>query len=849
MLLESTTVPRPFLQDSIRPSLVTFGIHHHRFLHVSRRLQPTLEVMIVSAVALLLTSASLMEHNVRVDNRTRIAVRHKGVRVLRASAESGRTAPVRFDSDALVWHRKLVAFNRQWQFALFCENTFFGCKYFRTDRRLFAQRSDPSNTNRAPSPVVSPAFYVAPGGSDSNAGTAAAPFATLSHAVTTAAGSRTKVIYLRAGTYYQASSISLGSSQNGLSILGYPGETAIISGGTPVTHWTNNSGIWTATTSASAALEFSVGGIEQTPARYPVGSWNPSNPQTNWLYVQSATRSTFTFASRCGLTSSNFGAGSYVYMQYKGCSGIYTVRSVNFNTHVASMSGTFTCGGNNFGAGANFYVFNDRGDLTAAGQWFYNPATKVVSYMPSPGTRFHASSIGVTSAAHTLFRIVGASNIAIQGLNFTDFVIPSTEIAADGGSNTIPGVIDTSGPTTDLLITNNNFYNVGKGIRLNPANNTLIQSNSFNNLQAGAISVQDGSVATTITNNYINGTEHWYTPAGGIAFANAGGDNVVTHNTIYNTPRWGIDIYHYKTTVAYGNSIVGWNDLENTDIYGQDSAAIYINDFASTAYQILGRDTIQYNRSLNEQGRTANPNGAWTTSGSKVFTFCYYLDDGTSGYNVVGNACVNPAYGGLHFNGTNGAKTNNDNLNIQNNLVYAPNALSIVFDWTNGCGIGVTVTHSIGVASASGDVCGRLRNNDYYGGAAVPSGDKGSIVADPQFKNPTRLDYGLKSTSPAYRLGYQELPWSQMGVRVELLSLASSRWNSRLDHNVYFAPSGSELTLWDAPWLLGHKVYDSLDAFRREHNLDQDRSRRTLNSSAASMRIRRSPRQPRDCML
>jgi hypothetical protein len=60
------------------------------------------------------------------------------------------------------------------------------------------------------------------------------------------------------------------------------------------------------------------------------------------------------------------------------------------------------------------------------------------------------------------------------------------------------------------------------------------------------------------------------------------------------------------------------------------------------------------------------------------------------------------------------------------------------------------------------------------------------------------------------------------GDPAEMALLDPAKWSWRLDHNVYFAPPGSELILWGAPWLSGHKVYDSVDAFRREHQLDQD---------------------------
>ena len=51
--------------------------------------------------------------------------------------------------------------------------------------------------------------------------------------------------------------------------------------------------------------------------------------------------------------------------------------------------------------------------------------------------------------------------------------------------------------------------------------------------------------------------------------------------------------------------------------------------------------------------------------------------------------------------------------------------------------------------------------------------------------------------------------------------LDPSSWAWQFNHNLYFAPPGSGLILWGAPWRPGHKVYDSLETFRSEQHLDQ----------------------------
>eukprot|EP01065_Artemidia_motanka_P009904 TRINITY_DN1513_c0_g1_i3.p1 TRINITY_DN1513_c0_g1~~TRINITY_DN1513_c0_g1_i3.p1 ORF type:complete len:935 (+),score=335.66 TRINITY_DN1513_c0_g1_i3:85-2889(+) len=76
--------------------------------------------------------------------------------------------------------------------------------------------------------------YVAPGGSDSNSGSMAAPFASVERAVRATRGraaGTSATVYLRAGTYFLADTIQLGSADSGLRVAAYNGEAAEVSGG------------------------------------------------------------------------------------------------------------------------------------------------------------------------------------------------------------------------------------------------------------------------------------------------------------------------------------------------------------------------------------------------------------------------------------------------------------------------------------------------------------------------------------------------------------------------------------------------------------------------------------------
>jgi hypothetical protein len=84
-------------------------------------------------------------------------------------------------------------------------------------------------------------FYVSPGGNDALSGTSATvagtsgPFATLARAIQAMTASPgTNTVYVRAGTYNLTAPLDLTSADSGYSILAYPGEQPIITGGTPV---------------------------------------------------------------------------------------------------------------------------------------------------------------------------------------------------------------------------------------------------------------------------------------------------------------------------------------------------------------------------------------------------------------------------------------------------------------------------------------------------------------------------------------------------------------------------------------------------------------------------------------
>jgi Right handed beta helix region len=583
---------------------------------------------------------------------------------------------------------------------------------------------------------------VATNGNDNNSGSAAAPFTTLAHAVAIASSSSTKTIYMRGGQYFQ-SGISLGSAASGLRLLGYPGETADLSGGTPITDWVQGANnVWTATTTLSSIDELNINGVKQTQARYP--HQDACNPRYGgWLFAQSGTGNTITFKAG-DLTSNQIGPGGKAYIMQGGYDDILTVSSVDFSTNVI----TFTTSSSRFGsipAGAHYFIFNNPHLLASPGEWYFDPSSHTLTYM-GDGT-FNGTG-AIASNIETEITINGASNVTIQGLEISDL---DSHSPSDSG----PGAIEVTGGV-NLMLDNNLFRNTGIAVDLVGGSGAVIENNEIGPTYKGAIMA--AVFFSSITNNYIHDTGWWYGHAAAIHLSGLSGSLIVTHNTIWSPAHWGIA--YWSGSGPFGGSVLGYNIVDNANWWeGWDSGAIYI-EYAGQL-QTLGRDTMEYNSVTNSTGHQSNADGTWLL---KQYAHGFYLDDGTSEWDLIGNfsnVCSSCIY---FHNGTNNTATNNlctgnDQYGLKTTAAGTSNVLNHnIFDAPTGVAGSVTST-----------------SNDFWGGASKPSGDSGSTVANPQYTSPCSGgpdndtycsgNYALQPGSAAFSVGYQELPWSQMGVQ------------------------------------------------------------------------------------
>jgi parallel beta-helix repeat protein len=602
-------------------------------------------------------------------------------------------------------------------------------------------------------------FYVSPNGNDAWSGQLAnpssngsdGPFATIQRAINAmrADGSGDAVI-IEGGTYHLTQPISLRAHDSGDTFKAYPGETPVISGGQEVTGWVNEgNGIYSAALSQPTDLELYVGGVPQHVAQS--GNRNPADPYSGWLFANQAPSgpSTNSFTFRPGdLRPSDFIPGELIEVystlhQWEG--RIVPVQSIDFTTGVVTLGAQVPMP---IDSGSTYRLLNNPDFIKQPGEFAWRASDGHLVYMPTDPAEFQHRGVVVPRLDH-LIDINGATGITIAGLTFTDTTRTTPDLAQLGAVS-----IENS---NNITVQQNTFQNVGTGVSLQASSNDQILNNTLTDIAGNGIRLINGGNQNQISGNEISAIGQWDTFSAGIWLSGAG-NNVISHNLVKNTPRAGIWLSNANVSDENVGNTIEYNAVLHTNQQTQDSGAIYM----------LGRTgintntTIQYNYIQDTGNPALTPWGAWyqnTTHG-------IYLDDLSSGVNIYGNF-IKDSYGASVFlHGSSNVVVQNSvgyidnsepflkiqdisgsevNRAVENNIIYSTNPLGTYSDLRQWNGQSATVDHNL------------LYNVSRFSGQ-----DQHSIIADPLFVDAANGNYQLQSGSPAYQVGFKDLPRSSM---------------------------------------------------------------------------------------
>ncbi|MBM4044191.1 MAG: hypothetical protein FJ279_03685, partial [Planctomycetes bacterium] len=440
--------------------------------------------------------------------------------------------------------------------------------------------------------------------------------------------------------------------------------------------------------------------------------------------------------------------------------------------------------------GNRYYVSNVLEELDSPGEWYLDRASGTVHYWPkSPD--FERQGV-VADHLDRIFDLRGdpdkgewVERVTIKGFEFSDTtysrVVPSVYSPQDAA-------IWLSG-ARNCVIEGNRFVNIGGyACRLDSrsANNEFVGNEVAYAGQGGVVLV--GDVATQprdnlIAGNWIHHGGQIYKHVAGVYATTAIGTRVA-HNRIEHLPRYAISFKGFNAQNYSHHNVAEYNDLLFTNLETNDTGAI----------ETLGREkadtgnVIQYNRILDVVGLGTKPDGAFL---SPHYTWGIYLDDYSSGTTVRGNLVVRTVLGGGHIHG---GKNNLFENNIfveasRQQMTYSPidafcannRVVRNIFYYTSADAfffagrVAVQQDHRV-LAESDGNLLWHAQGESFFKDRKLtPLGtlaqwqeagfDKNSLIADPLFVDPAKDDYRLKPSSPAFKLGFQPMPWEKIGLQ------------------------------------------------------------------------------------
>ena len=644
-------------------------------------------------------------------------------------------------------------------------------------------------------------LYVAPDGSDSNAGTQEAPFATLGRArdeirrlkreAEIAPGGAT--VWVRGGIYFLAESFALteedsGAPQAPIMYEGYPGEEVRLTGGRTVTGFqpvTDAEVLERLDPSARgevhqadlraqgvtdfgqmqhrtyrhgpkpAPLELFFNGEPMTLARWPNEGWativdvTDQAPDAHQVFTYEGDRPS-RWVNAPDVWLNGYWANTYA-QTYQQMAHI----DPQARTIAVKRPDPFS-GENTLKPKRVWHAANLLEELDQPGEWYLDRETGVL-YFWAPSPLGEGEAV-VTITQQPLISLQDVSHLVLQGLTIEN--TRDLALRVSGGEG--------------VVVADCTIRNIGSWAALIDGRDHQVTRCHLYHLGEGGISFAGGDRRTltpgglAVTDSHIHHYQRWVTNCRPAIYVRGVG-NLVAHNHIHHAP--GSAIF------ASGNDhIIEFNDVHDMVQEIHDGGAFYMGyDWTQRGH------IIRYNYWHDLGTPDTNPQAV-------------YLDDFTSGVTVFGNVCYRAKRGVLVGGGR-------DNLVANNILVDCTPAVHVdargmtwakgSFDGTDGplfTRLAAMPYREPPWSERYPELLGypgetpavptgnRIVRNVYSGGRWLDliHGLTTEIVAvennwtegDPGFVDPENEVFQLRDDSPVWeRLGFERIPMEEIGPR------------------------------------------------------------------------------------
>lgn len=561
-----------------------------------------------------------------------------------------------------------------------------------------------------------PGYYVSPTGSDTNAGTASAPFLTIAKARDVVRTVNTSMaqdlyVYLRGGVYNITSTISFGvqdSGTNGHRVFykAYPGETPILNGATKVTGWTQSTG--GKTFQAPLARTTKLRNLYVNDARAALTSKTVASKGGTGTYAVTAGQATWAWASGSGSDGAKYNT-SDVPAIASNKDDLEIINGTTWNENIVCVRDVVTTSDNyrgllfqqpygaiaqlpgwsaGFSVTGTHTIYNAYEFLSSPGQFYFDKTAGTLYYYPRSGEDMTTADVEAP-VVEKLIDIAGTSNTArVKNLTFQGITFANTDyslytVAGSHGKATVQGA-------TVFIAYGSGDWHASKyeitdtlpgAITVNNADSIDFIGNVVKHSGSEGISMINDVINSNITGNYITDIagsgitvghpQHVYLGDGGThAKFPPGVEGICTKDSITNNV-----LYNLSSQPGFGGHA-------GITAFFVDTLAITNNHIQSTAYNgiNLGWGWKNFTDSTTCKNNTVSNNRLFNTLNRLHDSGAIYTIGQMPSTNINKNyvkgippATSGPTYG-LHNDEGSAYITENDNvLDIDPGVKYTIN--------------------------------------------------------------------------------------------------------------------------------------------------------------------------------
>ncbi|MEI8328052.1 MAG: 6-bladed beta-propeller [Candidatus Taylorbacteria bacterium] len=646
-------------------------------------------------------------------------------------------------------------------------------------------------------------YYISKTGSDSNTGTIGSPFATLEKGTVAARTWRTAnpscstpiMIWLRGGDYYRDSYLYLSGIDAGTTncptiFSGYPGENAVITGSKDISGFSKitsddpnyarlgvaaQANVYAVSLSANGVTDYGdlthvAGGSLSPPElifngkvmtipRYPNDNANVFRTTS---FSLSGSDPVLGYGNDTEPTTwaANNDIWVHGWFKYDWSDYHQRVKSFDLVNNKITLDSAIGNAPNGYMVYDNccagyFYFENVFEELNTPGEYYIDRNTGTLYFWPP--SDINSARTQITTATHYFVHTYHAANIIFQNLTFENNRAGAFYFAPSFGVSVVHSVIHNIGSnailatgsevSTNSGVYNSHIYDIGSfGVSMGGNHNFAINNKIHNTGRWDVINFGGIPIYFLGTNQYVSHNEVYNQLNGGIYFSYATND-IVEYNNVHDVNKMANDmggIYFYEQYLYNRGSIVKYNYVH--DIYGVPwmnmANGIYFDNFSpgNTAYgNVLA--TIAPVRA------SYRPGGAFMVAGGRD--------------NIIDNNIVVNSQNALHLNVWDGTESS-----YRNSLATSTQPpYSTYFPETTMLSGGFPINPEGTVISRNiFDVSLPWNTISTTYASYVDVRNDNLLNTEPLFVDAANNNFNLQAGSPAYALGFQDIPFNQIGL-------------------------------------------------------------------------------------